>query len=181
MKPAPRAETGGMCLVHHANNIDRHRSRLPPNAHESGREHPQQVAPEVASGQHAEGADEASVELALAVLEIAREVEIETDAKWHADGKAHRAFRRALLTAISKWRPADYDDNLFNEVELGPLEKRPHASHPVANADELGIAIAHHVLGIPDRKTRDKVREARKETLKEMLKLHQNREGEGND
>jgi hypothetical protein len=129
----------------------------------------------------ADGADKSTLELAAAIFGIAHDVEIEAGGKWHSDGKAHRAFRRALLTAISKWRPADYNDNIFDLVELAPLDKRPHASHPVQDADALGIAVAYDVLEVPDPGTRERVRAAREKTLQEILKLQQNRGSEGND
>jgi hypothetical protein len=128
-----------------------------------------------------DSADEPTRALARLVIELAREVELELGVSWHASGVAHRTFRRMLLGAISKWRPADYNDNILDPVELAPLDKRPHASHPVDDADALGIALVNDVLNTPDRAKRDRRRALNKETLQEILRLHRNRKAEGND
>jgi hypothetical protein len=66
-------------------------------------------------------------------------------------------------------------------VELTPFQERPRATHPTNDADDLGIAIAHHVLELPDPTIRARVRTAREKTLQDILKLHQNRGDEGNE
>jgi predicted DNA-binding protein len=115
-------------------------------------------------------------DLAAAMAAVAREVEIEVGKSWHKDAGAHRTFRRALLRTLSKWRPADYVDNLFENVELPAFQDRKHASHPVNDADQLGIFLADDVAHLPERAKRDRVRGARESTLKEILKLQQQRE-----
>jgi hypothetical protein len=128
-----------------------------------------------------ERADEPTREFAMLIFDLAREVELELGAQWHSDGIAHRTFRRTLLRAISKWRPADYRENLLDEVKLAPLRDRPLASIPVNDADSLGIALADNVLNVPDRAARDRLRAANIETLQEIQRIHGNRKGEGND
>jgi hypothetical protein len=120
--------------------------------------------------------DKPSRDFAAAVLDAAREVEIEIGKAWHKHAGAHRTFRRALLRVLSKWRPPDYVDNSLENVELQTFQDRRHASHPVNDADELGICLADNVLHMPDRAARDKVRAAREKTLKEIVKLQQQRE-----
>jgi predicted DNA-binding protein len=124
--------------------------------------------------------DEQSRELAAAILEAAREVKIETGAAWHSSGSAHRTFRRAMVRILSKWRPADYEDNLLANVLLPPFQDRSHASEPINDADELGIVLADNILTFSDREARGRLRAARELSLKEIVK-HQKREGESND
>lgn len=159
--------------------------RLPQEMHEWLRDQPGGITDTIKRGfemlRFAEGADDPSRQLALVLFGIAHEIEREAGAAWHKDGKAHRAFRRALVTAISKWRPDDYDNNLLNSVALDPLEERPHASQPILDADELGITIAHEVLELPDPADRERLRSARERSLQEMIRLHRSRGEEGND
>jgi hypothetical protein len=128
-----------------------------------------------------DSADEPTRDLSRLVIELARELELELGESWHSNGTAHRTFRRALLRSISKWRPADYNDNLLDEVNLAPLRDRPLASIPVHDADALGVALADNVLTMPDRGARDRLRAANIETLQEIERIHGNRKGEGND
>ena len=128
-----------------------------------------------------EEADDATRDFAQLMFDLAREVEIDTGAKWHADPAAHRVFRRMVLYAMSKWRPANYNDNIFDKVEVAPFQERSHATYPINDADELGIALAHHVLDAPDRAARDRIRKAKEEMLREILQLQQQRGEEGND
>ena len=85
-----------------------------------------------------------------------------------------------MLRILSKWRPSDYVDNPFEQVELPPFQSRKHASHPVNDADELGVCLADNVLNFPDRDARAKVRASQEKTLKEIVKLQQER-GSDND
>jgi hypothetical protein len=159
--------------------------RLPRETYERLRKKPGGVPDSIKRGLEfvaiEEDADEATRSLAVIVFELAREIELEAGVPWHANGISHRAFRRMLLRAISKWRPADYNDNILEPVRLEPLDRRPLASHPVGDADALGIQLADDVLRTPDRATRDRVRALRKETLQAILKLQQSRGDEGND
>ncbi|WP_213737064.1 hypothetical protein [Bradyrhizobium sp. dw_411] len=126
-------------------------------------------------------ADEPTREFSHLIFELAREVELELGTQWHSDGIAHRTFRRMLLRAISKWRPADYNDNLFDDVKVAPFRDRPLASVPFNNADDVGTALADNVLQNRDRAARDRVRAINRETLQEIERIHGNRKGEGND
>jgi predicted DNA-binding protein len=117
--------------------------------------------------------DKPSRDFAAAVLDVAREIEMEIGNAWHKHAGAHRTFRRALLRILSKWRPPDYVDNILENVELSAFQDRKHASHPVNDADELGIFLADDVLQMPERIARGAVRAAREKTLKEIVKLQQ--------
>jgi hypothetical protein len=172
-KPKKRSETVATAI------------RLPADLHEWLCKQPGGLTDTIKRGfemlRFAEGADEPTLELALAVFGFAQEIEFETGASWHQSGVAHRAFRRALITAIAKWRPADYNDNLFEDVQLAPLEQRPNASHPEKTADEMGITVAHVVLGTPDPGSRERLRNAMRESLHEILRLHEKKGQERND
>jgi hypothetical protein len=122
--------------------------------------------------------DKPSRDFAAAMAAVAREVETEVGKSWHKDAGAHRTFRRALLRALSKWRPADYVDNVLENVELPAFQDRKHASHPLNDADELGIFLADDVLHVPERAARDRQRGTREKTLKEIVKLQQQREND---
>jgi hypothetical protein len=122
--------------------------------------------------------DKPSRDFAAAVLDAAREIEMDIGKAWHKHAGAHRTFRRALLRVLSKWRPPDYVDNILEKVELPAFQDRKHASHPVNDADELGIFLADNVLEVPERAARDRVRSAREKTLKEIVKLQQQREND---
>jgi hypothetical protein len=128
-----------------------------------------------------EGVDDATRSLALQIFDLAREVSLDAGAQWHADAGAHRAFSRGLRRVVWKQKPPGVPDSLIEGVQLAPFQEREHASHPVNDADELGMCLADDVLEIPDRAHRDRVRAAREETLKEIVKLHQNRGGESDD
>ena len=159
--------------------------RLPRQTYEWLRKRPDGTADSIKRGLELlaieEGADGPTRDFALLIFDLAREVELETGAAWHADPAAHRMFRRTLLRAISKWRPPDYVDNILEPVMLPPFQEREHATQPLNDADELGIALADMVLNVPDRAARTKVRESREKTLKDLVKLHQTRGEEGND
>jgi hypothetical protein len=120
-----------------------------------------------------EGADQPTRDLALLIFELAREVEVDPGGAWHTNGASYRAFERMLLRVLLKWKPADYDGDMFSLVTLPPFQEREHASHPVDDADALGIFLADTVLNVPDRERRDQIRMAREQNLKDMIKLHQ--------
>jgi hypothetical protein len=128
-----------------------------------------------------EEADEPTRNLALLIFELAREVQLETGAPWHTDAGAYRTLQRAIRRALAKWRPAGVPDDTWEEVKLTPFQERSHASYPTNDTDELGVWIAHHVLGTPDRDDRARTRTDREQALKEIAKLHQTRGDEGND
>lgn len=128
-----------------------------------------------------EGVDYATRSLALQIFDLAREVSLEAGSPWHANAGAYRAFSRGLRRVVSKQRPPGTPDSLIESVQLPPFQEREHASHPLNDADELGMSLADDVLEIPEREHRDRVRAAREATLKEMAKLHQTRGEEGND
>src|ERR1019366_10427851 len=100
------------------------------------------------------------------------EVSLEGGSPWHANAGAYRAFSRGLRRVVSKQRPPGTPDSLIESVQLPPFQEREHASHPLNDADELGMSLADDVLEIPEREHRDRVRAAREATLKEMAKLH---------
>jgi hypothetical protein len=126
-------------------------------------------------------ADEPTRELAMLVFDLARTAELETGGKWHADAGAHRMLLRSLMTALSKWRPVDCSNNLFDTVELKPLEDRPNASQPILDADELGVIAGQNTIEIPDREAREQVRAAMQRSLQELVKFQRTRGEEGND
>jgi len=128
-----------------------------------------------------EGADDATRSLALQVFDLAREVSLDAGAAWHSDAGTYRAFQRGLRRVVAKRRPAGTPDSLIESVQLPPFQEREHASHPLNDADELGMSLADDVLEIPEREHRGRVRAAREATLKEMTKLQQTRGDEGND
>jgi predicted DNA-binding protein len=154
------------------------RSRLDEASKTSGRPVSEEIRVRLEGSLDKDLFDNQSRELATAILEAAREVEIETGAPWHRSGAAHRTFRRAMVRILSKWRPADYVDNILERIHLLPFQERQHASHPLNDADELGIALADDVLEMPDRSDRDRVREAREQTLRDIVKLQQEREND---
>jgi predicted DNA-binding protein len=124
--------------------------------------------------------DEQSGELAAVILKAAREVSLDVGAPWHADAGAYRTFRRVITTALAKWRPAGIPDSTLENVELTPFQGRPHASYPTNDTDDLGVWIAHDVLENPDNVERARIRASREKTLKEIVKLQQER-GSDND
>jgi hypothetical protein len=156
------------------------RARLDKASKESGRPISDEIRDRLERSLDADLFDEQSRDLAGAILEAAPEVATETGRPWHRDGAAHRTFRRAMLRILSKWRPSDYVDNLLEQVELPPFQSRKHASHPVNDADELGICLADDVLNLPDRDARARVRQAREKTLKEIVRVQKQR-GSDND
>jgi hypothetical protein len=159
--------------------------RLPRDMHEWLSKQPGGITDTIKRGfemlRLAEGADEPTLQLAGVIFGLAHEVELETDAAWHADAGAYRTFRRAITTALAKWRPAGVPDSTLDRVELLPFQQRPHATRPTNNTDELGIDIAHDVLELPDPIIRARLRAAKEKSLQDILKLHQNRGDEGND
>ena len=157
------------------------RARLDRASKQSGRPVSDEIRARLEQSFDDELFDEQSRELTAAIMEAAREVATETDKSWHRDAAAHRTFRRAMLRILSKWRPADYVDNILEQVDLPPFQDRKHASLPVNDADELGIFLADNVLNMPDRAQRDRTRSANETTLKEIVKLQQTRGDEGND
>lgn len=128
-----------------------------------------------------EQADEPTREFAKLIYELAREVEIETGTPWHTNAAAYRTFRSAMLLANAKWRPPGVPDSTLEKVELKPFQERPHASHPTNDTGDLGGWLAHDVVEVPDRAGRARVRAAREQTLKEIVKLQQTRGAEGNE
>jgi hypothetical protein len=160
--------------------------RLPRETYEWLRERPEGITDTIKRGLDfvpvEEKADQPTREFALLIFELTREIELETGAAWHADGPSHRTFRRALLRAISKWRPADYVENPFLEpVAHAPFQERAHATQPINDADELGVSLADMVLQEPNRERRQRWRSAMENTLKEIVRLQQTRGAEGND
>ncbi|WP_439409755.1 hypothetical protein ACNJX9_17775 [Bradyrhizobium sp. DASA03076] len=127
-----------------------------------------------------ETADEPTREFARLIFELAREVELETGAAWHADAGAYRTFRKAMSMANAKWRPAGVPDSTLEKVELKAFQDRSHASRPTNDTDELGVWLAHDVVDAPDREARARIRAAREKALKEIVKLHQTGGEEGN-
>lgn len=128
-----------------------------------------------------EKADGPTRDFALLIFYLAREVELETGAAWHADPAAHRVFRRALLRTLSKWRPVDYVDNIFEPVVLPPFQERGHVTQTLNDADALGIALADMVLRTPDREARARLRTLMEESVKEIVRVQNSRGEEGND
>jgi len=157
------------------------RARLDRASKQSGRPVSDEIRARLEQSLDDELFDKQSRDLTASVLNAAREVEIEIGKAWHKHAGAHRTFRRALLRVLSKWRPPDYVDNIFEKVELPAFQDRKHASHPVNDADELGICLADSVLNMPERNHRDRTRALREKTLKDMVKLQQTRGDEGND
>jgi hypothetical protein len=156
------------------------RARLDAASERSGRPVSDEIRERLEQSLDDDAFDDQTRELTAAILEVAREVETETGAAWPCDGAAHRTFRRAMLRILSKWRPADYEENPLATVDLPPFQDRAHASHPLNDADELGIALADNVLKMPDRSHRNRAREAREQTLRDIVKLQRDR-GSDND
>jgi predicted DNA-binding protein len=157
------------------------RARLDSASKQSGRPVSDEIRARLEQSLDDDLFDEQSRELAASILETAREVEAETGASWHRAGATHRTFRRAMLRILSKWRPADYVDNILEQVELSPFQERQHATQPINDADQVGIALADMVLNVPERTARANMRVTMEKTLKDMVKLQQSRGEEGND
>ncbi|MCK1652256.1 hypothetical protein IVA88_12515 [Bradyrhizobium sp. 149] len=157
------------------------RAKLEAASTKSGRPMSEEIRERLERSLDADVFDEQTRELASLIPKLAAEAETELGAKWHDDGGAHRVFRRMFVRALSKWRPSGYNDNLMTEVPVTPFNVRAHASQPINDADQLGIALADMVLTTPDDASRGKVREAQEQTLKEIVKLQKSRGVEGND
>jgi hypothetical protein len=159
--------------------------RLPRETYEWLRQRPAGTADSIKRGLELlaieEGVDDATRSLARQIFDLAREVSLDVGASWHADAGAYRTFQRGLRRVVAKKRPPGGSDNFLENVQLPPFQQREHASHPLNDADELGMSLADDVLEIPDRAHRARVRAASEETLKEIVKLQQNRVEESND
>jgi hypothetical protein len=159
--------------------------RLPRDLHEWLNNQPGGITDTIKRGfemlRFAEGADEPTRQLAAVLFGMAHEVELEVGQAWHADPGAYRTLQRAIRMALAKWRPEGVPDSMIEKVELAPFEERPRATHSTNDTDNLGIAIAHDVLELPDPIVRARVRAAREKTLQDILKLHQTAGEEGND
>jgi hypothetical protein len=157
--------------------------RLPEELHDWLRSRPSGLTESIKLGlellKETEGVDEPTRELAFLLFDIAHEVKIEIGATWYSDKAAYRAFWQAVSFAMSKWRPADYDSHL-EKILVAPFQSRLHATQPINDADDLGRSLAEMVLGTPDRAQRGMLRKAMESSLKELVKLHEQRGGEGN-
>jgi predicted DNA-binding protein len=160
---------------------DELRARLNAASERSGRPVSEEIRARLEQSLEGEVFDKPTLDFAAAVLDVAREVEIETEAPWHADAGAYRTLQRAIRMVLAKWRPAGVPDDTWEEVKLAPYQERPHASHPTNDTNALGVWIAHDVLETPDRNDRARIRAAREQALKEIVKLEQNREEDSND
>jgi hypothetical protein len=156
--------------------------RLPRRTHEWLQKRPAGITDSIKRGLELlaieEDADEPTREFALLMFYLAREVELETGAKWHADPAAHRVFHRMVRYAMTKWRPANYNDNPFDKVEVTPFQERAHATYPINDADELGIALADRILRAPDRDQAARIRAVAEQSLKEIIQFQQQRDRE---
>jgi hypothetical protein len=83
--------------------------------------------------------------------------------------------------SLSKWRPAGVPDFTFEKVELKPFQERQHATQPLNDADEVGVALAEMVHGTPEPEHRARLRSAMEESLKQLVKFQETRGAEGND
>jgi hypothetical protein len=119
--------------------------------------------------------DQPTREFAQLIFVIAREVELDIGTKWHADPAAHRVFQRMVRYVMTKWRPANYNDNPFDKVEVAPFQERAHAIYPINDADELGVALGDRILRIP-RQNLDSMRSDMEQSLKEMVQFQQQRD-----
>jgi hypothetical protein len=127
-------------------------------------------------------ADPATKQLALQIIEIAHDVELEVGPKWQDNASAYRVFRRAVLTLLHNYRPDGYDPNLFPVEIKPPFQERKNSSYPTDDADELGIVIASDVVSAPDRLVRDTLlRQARRKNLRDIARFQQQRERREDD
>jgi hypothetical protein len=104
---------------------------------------------------------------------IPAEIERETGALWHSHAGAFAVFRQAILSRLARLRSTgglNSDDVRFGE--------RPHQSNPGADPQDIGISIEHLLWEHPDF-TRSRLRVAMEESYRQILKLHREREGDG--
>ena len=81
---------------------------------------------------------------------------------------------------LAKWRPPGVPDSTLETVYIKPFQERQHATQPLNDTDDLGIALANMVLSTPDRDHRARIRAAQERSLKDIVKFQQTK-GEGND
>jgi hypothetical protein len=96
------------------------------------------------------------------------EIERETGAAWHSHAGAHAVFKQAVLSRLARLKP---------EGALAFGERIHQAIPGNDDPQEIGVWIEYHLWGDPDF-TRSSMRAGLEASYREILKLHQEREGE---
>jgi hypothetical protein len=122
-------------------------------------------------------ADQATIDLMRDIPRLAKEIELETGAAWHAHPGSYLAFRQAILSRLARLKPEGADP-LGKPPTFG---ERPHQSGPGGDPQQIGIWAEYSVWENRDLddEARVSLREAMEKNWREMVKLQQQSDQEG--
>lgn len=146
------------------------RARLDAASAKSGQSVAEEIRSRVEASFAQEAVDKATRDLLDGVARMPAEIELETGAAWHKHPGAWAVLRAAILSRLQRIKPK-------GATTFGP---RPHQVVPGDDKDfeAIGVMVEYHLHETPDF-TSSPLRRALEQSHREIVKLHQQRQGRG--